>query len=95
MDIEGGEFEMLPHLKPLLEDPRISFYISLHPGFLRMSLGDGTGADKTFQDIIGPIIDVLPWSRTIERLDGHPLNEAWLRKALSRGRLPTHEFIIS
>lgn len=94
MDIEGGEFEMLPHLGPLLADPRITFYISMHPGILRQSLGEGPGSEQGFRDIIAPIIDVLPFSRSLERLDGHALNEAWLRKALGRGRLPTHDIII-
>lgn len=38
IDIEGGEYSLLPTVKHILSRPKASFHISLHPRFLRRSL---------------------------------------------------------
>ncbi|MCD7035417.1 FkbM family methyltransferase [Metabacillus sp. GX 13764] len=38
MDIEGGEFQQIPHLAGYLKELRPAFYVSLHPAFLEQSL---------------------------------------------------------
>ncbi len=37
MDIEGGEYSVLPSMRAFLEDSRPTVYLSLHPGFLEKS----------------------------------------------------------
>lgn len=41
MDIEGGEYHLLPHLRKLLSQPDLVLYLSVHPGILTQSLRDG------------------------------------------------------
>jgi FkbM family methyltransferase len=43
IDIEGGEFDLVPEIKKQLADPRVTAYISLHPHFLRRSLKKSVG----------------------------------------------------
>jgi hypothetical protein len=34
MDIEGGEYQLLPHLRELLSQPDLVLYLSVHPWLL-------------------------------------------------------------
>ncbi len=43
IDIEGGEYALIPEIKDFLADPRVVAYISLHPHFLRRSLKKSVG----------------------------------------------------
>jgi hypothetical protein len=40
IDIEGGEYELLPAMRPLLERPDCRVLLSLHPGILATVLPD-------------------------------------------------------
>ena len=42
MDIEGGEYELLPSIVELLSDERISFFIEFHHKMFRLSHNDGS-----------------------------------------------------
>lgn len=41
MDIEGGEYDLVPALQPLLEGHDLDLYLSLHPTFLKAYLRKG------------------------------------------------------
>ncbi len=43
IDIEGGEYTLVPQIKEFLADPRVVAHISLHPNFLRRSLKKSVG----------------------------------------------------
>ena len=47
MDIEGGEYELLPAMRPLLERPDCRVLLSLHPGILATVLPDAASAAAT------------------------------------------------
>lgn len=44
IDIEGGEYDLIPEIKDYLADPRVVAYISLHPHFLRRSIKKSVGS---------------------------------------------------
>lgn len=44
IDIEGGEYDLIPQIKDYLADPRVIAYISLHPHFLRRSIKKSVGS---------------------------------------------------
>jgi FkbM family methyltransferase len=69
IDIEGGEYELIPAIKDYLQDKRITAFISLHPQFLRRSLKKSVGKNlgvprfiktrleflRTYKSIIGSL----------------------------------------
>lgn len=98
IDIEGGEYELLPEIADLLDDPAITFYISLHPKFLRKSLRakhDGEQVWKTdFVDTTMKIFDALPWGRSVLAADGAVLDKAATEQMIRDRQFSTDGIII-
>lgn len=93
IDIEGGEYELLPSISSILADPEVTAYISFHPRFLRMSLAprdqrevwEGPFVQRHLQ-----ALDALPWTRPIASGDGTPVDRLQLeRKLRNRFRFPS------
>lgn len=85
IDIEGGEYELLPAISEILVDPGITAYISFHPKFLRQAMQQGQDAAFDWQTpFIAAheiVLDALPWDRTLtfgknERVSRESLTDA-------------------
>lgn len=98
MDIEGGEYDLLPTIPDILADPLISLYVSCHPGILRLSVANAEDPDQeeaAFVQAHLALIDSLPWSRSISLTNGNAVDRAGLlRRVEKRGRFP-REILIS
>lgn len=97
IDIEGGEYDLLPTISGILADPKVTAFISFHPRFLRMSLAprdqrevwEGPFVSRHMQ-----VLDALPWTRPITDAAGTPLTRDQLdRKLHRRFRFPTELLI--
>lgn len=95
MDIEGGEYELLPSLKDILSKNKTSLFLSLHPEFLLESIrAEVKGRFKELKTRISfykkhkRLIKSLPYSK-IQHADGRPINlQKQLIKALFLGNFP-------
>lgn len=95
MDIEGGEYSLIPSLKVFFESQNTSILLALHPEFLIESIGKSTkGIFKhlrvryTFYKKHAKVLDALPFDR-IEHADGRPFNKRkYLLKAFIFGSFP-------
>jgi FkbM family methyltransferase len=92
IDIEGGEYDLLPALRDVLADPLVTAFISFHPQLIRRALAAAHPEDaaaQAFLDLHLAVIDSLPWTRTIATQEGAPLQRAALENLLRRkGRFP-------
>jgi FkbM family methyltransferase len=96
MDIEGGEYDLMPALSPVLRAQDLDLYLSLHPSFLQAHLRKGS------YPVIGRIsrriafftkhcrlLGGLPFKNIYSR-SGAALNPVALKYgALRHGRFPT------
>lgn len=98
IDIEGGEYDLLPAIRDELADPGIVSYLSFHTNMLRRSVvGDAAPetAENPFVELHMRAIDSLPWHRRISLRDGTPVDRAVLEdRFLRRSRFP-REMLIS
>lgn len=96
IDIEGGEYALLPAIPEILADQGVTAYISFHPGMLRRSLEtDSTDAwTTTYLDRHIAVLDSLPWSRWIGLRDGRQVKRAWLERGLQRHHRFPEELLI-
>jgi FkbM family methyltransferase len=69
IDIEGGEYELVPHIAPLLAEPHVTAYISFHPKNLMKALSHKKPEDFDWQTPFVAkhmaILDALPDGRTL------------------------------
>jgi len=67
IDIEGGEYHLLPHIAPILAQPNVRMILSLHPRFLRQSLQNELGTDwrGPFYQRHKALVDALPRDRKV------------------------------
>jgi FkbM family methyltransferase len=97
IDIEGGEYDLLPSIATILADPKVTAYISFHPKMLRMSIAPREQREvweRPFVQRHLQILDALPWTRPISVGDGTPVDRAQLaRKLRRRFRFPTELLI--
>ncbi len=99
IDIEGGEYELIPSLKSFFSDNNVKVLISLHPEFLLQSIKDSMkGPLKAprirakFHKLHRRLIASLPFEN-IEHADGRPINtKKQLAKALLLGNF-IHEIV--
>ncbi|NEN24328.1 FkbM family methyltransferase [Cryomorpha ignava] len=95
MDIEGGEYELLPSLKVSLQKNKTFLFLSLHPEFLLQSIrAETNGKFRELKTRIAffkkhnRLIKSLPYSK-IQHADGRPINlQKQLIKALFLGKFP-------
>jgi FkbM family methyltransferase len=83
IDIEGGEYDLIPEIREIIADPLVTTYISFHPKMLRRSLVAG-GQDETWKQAFveqhTSVLESLPWSRWIGLRSGDQVS----RRALDR-----------
>lgn len=88
IDIEGGEYELMPSIASVLADERVSAFISFHPMLLRNSLIDGAeeGFDwrPAYVEAHMTALEALPWDKNPTFLDGKNRNRQALEKVLQK-----------
>ncbi|MEM5493878.1 FkbM family methyltransferase [Hoeflea sp. AS16] len=75
IDIEGGEYDLIPAIKEVLANPNVTAAISLHPTFLRRSLRKSLGrffgfprfiqSRKQFLKINRSLVEALPSNKRV------------------------------
>ena len=67
VDIEGGEYQLIPQISKLLAQPNVKMILSLHPEFLRQSLQKehGLGWRIPFFQRHKALVDALPPGRQV------------------------------
>jgi len=67
IDIEGGEYDLIPKIPDVLSDLRVSAMISLHPSFLRSSCKHTHGNQwrGAFGAAHAALIDALPRNKSV------------------------------
>lgn len=91
VDIEGGEYDLIPALRDILADPLVTAYISFHPKMLRRSLAASSQEaiwKEAYTKRHTAVLDSLPWARWIGLRNG----DAMTRPALDRGLLKRFAF---
>lgn len=96
MDIEGGEYELIPGIADVLKDPTVSFYISFHHAILERSLRakHGEVAEAAYTSTLLKTMNTLPWDRRIEMTNGKEFTRAMVRRRMERGKPLPSELII-
>jgi FkbM family methyltransferase len=87
IDIEGGEYDLIPSIQETLSDPLVTAYISFHPKMLRRSLAAVSGDEAwkpAYVDRHRSVLDSLPWSRWIGLRTGEQVSRQQLDRALRR-----------
>lgn len=104
IDIEGGEYDLIPAIKAFLAHPNVTATISLHPTFLRRSLRKSLGrflgfprfiqTRKQFLKINKALVEALPGDKTVT-INGKTYTDfRWfLINAFVRLRTPTEILI--
>ena len=104
LDIEGGEYDLIPAIREVLADPRVTAAISLHPTFLRRTLRKSVGrffgfprlvqTRNRFLEINKALVAALPDAKSVT-IDGRKYTDfRWfLIQAFVRMRTPTEILI--
>lgn len=95
MDIEGGEYELVPALKSFFETHQTSVFIALHPEFLLEAIQKGKGGiwngfkvRYQFYKKHKKLLEALPFSH-FEHVNGRPFHkQKYLLKALLLRNFP-------
>jgi FkbM family methyltransferase len=98
VDIEGGEYDLLPAIRDILADPLVTAYISFHPKMLRRSLAGSTQVvrwKEAFIDQHMAVVDSLPWSRWIGVRTGERVSRQFLERKLRRRLAYPEELLIT
>lgn len=92
IDIEGGEYDLLPAISDVMADPLVTTYISFHPNMLRRSTLLSKPPDKAHEEFVNQhlaAIQSLPWARSIVSGDGMEIDRTVLEdKFIRRARFP-------
>jgi FkbM family methyltransferase len=87
MDIEGGEYELLPSISSLLASEENTFFIEFHHRIFRQSFNDGIqGWESRYEQAWQPAYAALPSNRKYRTDTGEELGMREVEKLL-RGRL--------
>lgn len=87
IDIEGGEYDLLPTLGDVIADQTTTIYISFHPRMLQLSLSEtcpGDSWEGPFVDRHLLVLDSIPATRNLALADGTPTTKAALTQRLKR-----------
>lgn len=86
IDIEGGEYALIPAVRDIVADPKVTAFVSFHPKMLRRSLHatDGDGWKDLFVERHLAVLDSLPWSRWIGLQDGQQVQRAKLERLVRK-----------
>lgn len=86
MDIEGGEYELLPSISDLLTDERNTFFIEFHHRMFRQSFNDGMeGWEERYEQAWQPAYAALPSNRKYRTDEGDELGMRDVEKLLRGG----------
>lgn len=98
IDIEGGEYDLLPTIRDVIADPLVTSFISFHPKFLRRSfsiLEPPETVGKAFIDQHLAVIDSFPWTRSITSRGGRAVRREALERGVKRHSRFPKEILIS
>ena len=98
IDIEGGEYDLLPTLAEVMADPTTTIYISFHPTLFQQSLAarhDGEAWKGPFIDQHLLVLGSIPATRNLALGDGTPTTLAALERRLKRRLQFPSEILIS
>lgn len=97
IDIEGGEYDLIPAVRDILADPLVTAYISFHPKMLRRSLAAGAQDEAwklAYTERHIAVLESLPWSRWIGLRTGQQVSRQMLDRALRRRLAYPEELLI-
>lgn len=96
IDVEGGEYNILPSIADVMADTSVSFLIAFHHRRLKLSYANKTqtGGTSKFLETLQKVVDALPWDREIVTLAGEALDPEKVRKAVANGNGFGAEIII-
>lgn len=90
IDVEGGEYDILPSIADVLADTSVSFLISFHYRRLKLALDHkhetAALAAEELAATLGSVIGALPWERNIRTIEGEVLQRKSVEQAAGRGR---------
>ncbi len=96
MDIEGGEYDLVPVLRPLFQSEDVDLYVSLHAAFLKSYLRNGHhhSPSRLRRRLLFflrhcRLLNGLPFARLYSRAGGLLNPTALKYEALANGRFPT------
>lgn len=99
IDVEGGEYEILPAISDILRDQSFSFLISFHHRHLKHATyherESEQEAEAEFVRKLQNVVEALPWGRKICNLEGEELRHRKALRVTSRGRSFAKEVFIS
>ena len=97
--MEGGEYDLLPSIAPLLAEDRSTFFIEFHHRMFRQSFNDGSKDwQEAYQDAFDAAFAALPLGRRFSNDVGGELTpdevQALLRGALARDGVQMRNLLI-
>lgn len=98
VDIEGGEYDLLPAIRDVLADSLVTAYVSFHPAMLLEAASRANKPDRAqemFVDQHLKAIESLPWSRSIKARDGSRIDKAALLDGIRRQGTFPKEILVS
>lgn len=98
IDIEGGEYDLLPAISDVLSDPLVTGYISFHPRMLSRSIAPLNQPEQWKAPFVKHHLQVLaslPWTRQIATSDGTLVQRAALERGVRRRHNFPTELLIS
>ena len=99
IDVEGGEYDILPSISEVMADDSVSFLISFHHRRLKLALenkhGTLSAAGEELSTILDRIVDALPWQRCIRTVHGNVLQRKEVEQAARKGRSFAMDVLIS
>ena len=99
VDMEGGEYDLLPSIAPLLAEDHSTFFIEFHHRMFRQSFNDGSQDwQEAYQDAFDAAFSALPVGRRFSTDVGGELTsdevQALLRGALARDGVQMRNLLI-
>ncbi len=98
IDVEGGEYDIVPSIAEILADKNVSALISFHHRRMKLSFErkheKPAQAAEEIAATLGRIIAALPWKRKIRTLDGTLLQREAVEQGAALGRSFGAELLI-
>ncbi|MEQ6250679.1 FkbM family methyltransferase [Sulfitobacter sp. HNIBRBA3233] len=98
IDVEGGEYDILPSIADTMADPDVSFLISFHHRRLKLAMAqehdNQPSGEEAFLTTLKSVAEALPWGRDIKTLEGNPLIRERVFAAAGKGRAFGSDIVI-
>ena len=89
IDVEGGEYDILPSIADVMADKCVSFLISFHHRRLKVALAHKHGtpalASEELTATMSGVINALPWDSGLRTLEGKVLERGLVEKSAAGG----------